>query len=76
MNQKYLNATNIPWTDYTWNPMTGCIKVSDGCKNCYAFELSESFKKKNFKKYHNGSTPTFHKYQTEMHLNNEENKSE
>lgn len=29
-------ATNIQWTDETWNPVTGCTKVSQGCKNCYA----------------------------------------
>ena len=28
--------TNIEWTDETWNPVTGCTKVSAGCKNCYA----------------------------------------
>lgn len=29
----------IEWTDYTWNPVTGCTKVSQGCKNCYAERL-------------------------------------
>ncbi len=28
--------TKIQWTDETWNPVTGCTKVSQGCKNCYA----------------------------------------
>jgi protein gp37 len=28
--------TRIEWTDATWNPVTGCTKVSQGCKNCYA----------------------------------------
>jgi protein gp37 len=28
--------SNIEWTDATWNPVTGCSKVSQGCKNCYA----------------------------------------
>lgn len=28
--------TKIEWTDVTWNPVTGCDKVSQGCKNCYA----------------------------------------
>ncbi|MGH7767276.1 MAG: DUF5131 family protein, partial [Candidatus Binatia bacterium] len=26
----------IEWTDATWNPVTGCTKISPGCKNCYA----------------------------------------
>ena len=28
--------SNIEWTEHTWNPVTGCTKVSPGCKNCYA----------------------------------------
>jgi protein gp37 len=32
--------TNIAWTDATWNPVTGCTKVSQGCKNCYAERLA------------------------------------
>lgn len=28
--------TKIPWTDQTYNPIIGCSKISDGCKNCYA----------------------------------------
>jgi len=32
--------TGIEWTDATWNPVTGCTKVSVGCDNCYAFSLA------------------------------------
>ena len=32
-------TTKIEWTDDTWNPVTGCTKVSQGCKNCYAERL-------------------------------------
>lgn len=32
-------ASKIEWTDATWNPVTGCVKVSSGCKNCYAERL-------------------------------------
>lgn len=35
-----MNKTAISWTNRTWNPTHGCSKVSDGCKNCYAAELS------------------------------------
>lgn len=31
-----MGDTTIQWTDKTWNPVTGCTKVSQGCKNCYA----------------------------------------
>lgn len=33
-------STNIEWTDETWNPVTGCSKVSQGCKHCYAERLA------------------------------------
>ena len=36
-----MNATAIQWTDYSWNPVTGCDKVSPGCRNCYAEALSK-----------------------------------
>ena len=34
----------IEWTDATWNPVTGCTKVSPGCKNCYAEKFAERFR--------------------------------
>ncbi|MBY9081021.1 phage Gp37/Gp68 family protein [Paenibacillus sp. HN-1] len=33
------DKTKIEWTDATWNPIVGCSKVSEGCRNCYAFDL-------------------------------------
>jgi protein gp37 len=33
----------IEWTDTTWNPVTGCTKISVGCDNCYAARFSERF---------------------------------
>jgi len=38
-----MNKTGISWTDLTWNPITGCNKVSEGCKNCYAEAWSKRF---------------------------------
>jgi protein gp37 len=38
------NATAIEWTDATWNPVTGCTKISAGCDNCYAERFSERFR--------------------------------
>src|SRR5688572_21886599 len=35
-------STTITWTHHSWNPWWGCVKVSEGCKNCYA----ESFSKR------------------------------
>jgi len=34
-------TTKIPWADETWNPVTGCTKISAGCKNCYAERMSK-----------------------------------
>ncbi len=31
-----MSKSKIEWTDVTWNPVTGCTPVSEGCKNCYA----------------------------------------
>lgn len=36
--------SHIEWTDATWNPVTGCTKVSAGCDNCYAERFSERFR--------------------------------
>lgn len=35
--------TKIEWTDRTWNPVTGCTKVSPGCENCYAENIARRF---------------------------------
>jgi protein gp37 len=36
--------SSIEWTDATWNPVTGCTKISPGCENCYAERFSERFR--------------------------------
>ncbi|TMV49383.1 phage Gp37/Gp68 family protein [Paenibacillus mesophilus] len=38
------DKTKIEWSDATWNPVTGCSKVSEGCRNCYALTLAERFR--------------------------------
>ncbi|MBV9784972.1 MAG: phage Gp37/Gp68 family protein [Acidisphaera sp.] len=38
------DGTSIEWTDATWNPVTGCTKVTAGCDNCYAARFSERFR--------------------------------
>jgi protein gp37 len=35
-------TTSIEWTDATWNPMTGCTKISSGCDHCYAHTLAQT----------------------------------
>lgn len=36
--------SKIEWTDATWNPVRGCLKISPGCKNCYAETFAERFR--------------------------------
>lgn len=36
--------TTIEWTDATWNPVSGCTKISSGCDNCYAERIAERFR--------------------------------
>ena len=33
--------SSIEWTETTWNPVTGCTKISPGCKHCYAERMSK-----------------------------------
>lgn len=40
-----MQQSNIEWTDFTWNPVTGCTKISAGCKNCYAASMTKRFEK-------------------------------
>lgn len=38
------DGSAIEWTDATWNPVTGCTKITSGCVNCYAARFSERFR--------------------------------
>ncbi len=53
-------GSKIEWTDATWNPVTGCDKVSPGCKHCYAERLSHRLKATGMAKYRNGFEVTLH----------------
>lgn len=46
--------SKIEWTEHTWNPVTGCTKVSPGCKHCYAEEMSKRLKAMGTPGYENG----------------------
>lgn len=52
--------SNIEWTEFTWNPVTGCIKVSQGCKNCYAERMAKRLKAMGSERYADGFKPTLH----------------
>ena len=53
-------ATNstIEWTEMTWNPVTGCSKVSPGCKHCYAERMAKRLHAMGQPNYRNGFLPT------------------
>ncbi len=46
--------SRIEWTEKTWNPITGCTKVSSGCKNCYAEKMAGRLKAMGVVGYENG----------------------
>ena len=46
--------SQIEWTDATWNPVTGCVKISPGCKHCYAERLAMRLKAMGQANYRNG----------------------
>ena len=52
--------TKIEWTQMTWNPITGCTKMSPGCKNCYAERFSLRLKAMGVARYQNGFNVTLH----------------
>jgi protein gp37 len=54
------NQSNIEWTEATWNPITGCSKVSAGCKNCYAERLALRLHAMGNPRYRNGFKLTLH----------------
>lgn len=55
-----MGTTKIEWTDRTWNPVTGCTRVSAGCVHCYAETMANRLKAMGVPKYANGFMPTTH----------------
>ena len=53
-------ASSIEWTDATWNPITGCTKVSKGCKDCYAERMAFRLRAMGVKRYENGFNLKLH----------------
>ena len=62
------DKSGIGWTEATWNPTTGCTKISSGCKNCYAETLSKRLKAMGLKKYRNNFRLTQHADEVERPL--------
>ena len=60
--------TGIEWTDATWNPITGCTKISPGCKNCYAERLALRLRAMGSPRYRNGFAVTLQPDQVDLPL--------
>lgn len=58
--------SSIEWTEATWNPVTGCTKISDGCKHCYAERMSKRLQAMGQPNYRHG-------FRVQVHENSLEN---
>ncbi len=54
------STSSIEWTEMTWNPVTGCLKVSQGCKHCYAERMAKRLHAMGSQRYKKGFKPTLH----------------
>ena len=52
--------SKIEWTETTWNPVTGCTKISYGCKHCYAERMSKRLQAMGMEKYRRGFEVVVH----------------
>lgn len=55
-------TTKISWTDKTWNPVTGCTKISAGCKNCYAERMAKRLQLMGQANYRDGFAVRTHEH--------------
>lgn len=58
--------SSIEWTDSTWNPVTGCTKISPGCANCYAERMAARLQAMGLRNYANGFKLTLHEDALEL----------
>ena len=61
-------GTSIEWTTATWNPLTGCTKISPGCKHCYAERMSHRLRLMGQPNYRNGFELTLHEHMLDQPL--------
>ena len=55
-----MSISKIEWTEVTWNPVSGCTKISAGCLNCYAERMAKRLQAMGQKNYKNGFAVTCH----------------
>jgi protein gp37 len=61
-------GSGIEWTESTWNPVTGCTKISPGCKHCYAERMAERLQAMGQANYRNGFQLTLQPHMLELPL--------
>ena len=61
-------GSGIEWTESTWNPVTGCTKISPGCKNCYAERMAERLQAMGQPNYVNGFKLTLQPHMLDLPL--------
>lgn len=61
-------GSDIEWTESTWNPVTGCTKISPGCKHCYAERMAERLEAMGQANYANGFKLTMQPHMLELPL--------
>lgn len=60
--------SDIEWTQSTWNPVTGCTKISEGCKHCYAERMAYRLQAMGQPNYRNGFQLTLHEHALNLPL--------
>lgn len=58
--------SHIEWTESTWNPVTGCTKISPGCTHCYAERMAKRLKAMGQRNYRNGFKVTLHPHMLDV----------
>jgi protein gp37 len=61
-------GSSIEWTNATWNPVTGCTKISQGCKNCYAERMAVRLQAMGQPNYRNGFRVTLQEHMLDLPL--------
>jgi protein gp37 len=63
-----VGSSKIEWTESTWNPVTGCTKISAGCANCYAERMARRLQAMGQENYINGFQVTMHRHVLDLPL--------
>ena len=66
--ERLMAQSSIEWTESTWNPLTGCTKISPGCKHCYAERMAMRLQAMGQPNYANGFELTLHEDALELPL--------